>query len=61
MTAELPGVRGAVLSPDLNPTLDTAAGSRSGAGYLVTRDRACYAAGPLPTLTPGESLALLVT
>jgi predicted nucleic acid-binding protein len=44
---------------DFEDCVQMAAGRRAGAGYLVTRDRACYAAGPLPTLTPGELLALL--
>lgn len=36
-----------------------AAARQAGADYLVTRDRAGYAAGPLPALTPAELLTLL--
>ena len=36
-----------------------AAARQAGADYLVTRDRAGYAAGPLPALAPAELLALL--
>ena len=32
---------------------------QAGADYLVTRDRAGFAAGPLPALSPAELLALL--
>lgn len=45
--------------PDYEDCVQMAAGRRARADYLVTRDRACYAAGPLPTLTPGELLALV--
>ncbi|MCZ7663101.1 MAG: PIN domain-containing protein [Thermoleophilia bacterium] len=41
---------------DLEDSVQMAAAERAGAEYLVTRDRAGYAAGPLPTLTPGELL-----
>jgi hypothetical protein len=36
-----------------------AAARQAGADHLVTRDRAGYAAGPLPALAPAELLALL--
>jgi len=45
--------------PDYEDCVQVAAGRRAGADYVVTRDRARYAAVPLPTLTPGELLALL--
>jgi len=35
------------------------AARRTRADYLVTRDRACYSAGPVPALSPAELLALL--
>ena len=44
---------------DLEDALQMAAARQTGADYLVTRDRAGYAAGPLPALTPAELLALL--
>jgi len=44
---------------DLEDAVQMAAARRAGAGYLVTRDRTGYAAGPLPALTPAELLALL--
>ena len=44
---------------DLEDAVQMAAARQAGADYLVTRDRAGYAAGPLPTLAPAELLALL--
>jgi predicted nucleic acid-binding protein len=44
---------------DLEDALQMAAARQAGADYLVTRDRAGYAAGPLPALAPAELLALL--
>ena len=44
---------------DLEDAVQMAAARQAGADYLVTRDRAGYAAGPLPALTPAELLALL--
>lgn len=44
---------------DLEDGVQMAAAAQAGADYVVTRDRALYAAGPLPALTPGEMLALL--
>ena len=44
---------------DLEDGVQMAAAGQAGADYVVTRDRALYAAGPLPALTPGEMLALL--
>lgn len=44
---------------DLEDGVQMAAADRAGADYLVTRDRGGYAPGPLPTLTPGELLALV--
>jgi hypothetical protein len=44
---------------DLEDGVQMAAAAQAGAEYVVTRDRALYAAGPLPALTPGEMLALL--
>jgi len=44
---------------DLEDGVQMAAVVEAGADYIVTRDRALYAAGPLPALTPGEMLALL--
>ena len=45
--------------PDLDDAVQMAAARQAGADYLVTRDRAGYAAGPLPALAPAELLALL--
>jgi predicted nucleic acid-binding protein len=36
-----------------------AAARRAGADLVVTRDRAGFAAGPVPALTPAELLALV--
>ena len=44
---------------DLEDAVQMAAARQAGAEYLVTRDRAGYAAGPLPALAPAELLALL--
>ena len=44
---------------DLEDAVQMAAARQAGADYLVTRDRAGYAAGPLPALAPPELLALL--
>ena len=44
---------------DLEDAVQMAAARQAGADYLVTRDRAGYAAGPLPALSPAELLALL--
>jgi predicted nucleic acid-binding protein len=44
---------------DLEDAVQMAAARQAGADYLVTRDRAGYAAGPLPALEPAELLALL--
>jgi predicted nucleic acid-binding protein len=44
---------------DLEDGVQMAAAVQAGADYVVTRDRALYAAGPLPALAPGELLALL--
>ncbi|MEI6725471.1 MAG: PIN domain-containing protein [Actinomycetes bacterium] len=44
---------------DLEDAVQMAAARQAGADYLVTRDRAGYAAGPLHALTPAELLALL--
>lgn len=44
---------------DLEDGVQMAAAEQAGAEYVVTRDRALYAAGPLPVVTPGEMLALL--
>ena len=44
---------------DLEAGVQMAAAAQAGADYVVTRDRALYAAGPLPALTPGEMLVLL--
>jgi predicted nucleic acid-binding protein len=44
---------------DLEDAVHMAAALEARADYLITRDRRGYAAGPLPTLTPGELLALL--
>jgi predicted nucleic acid-binding protein len=44
---------------DLEDGVQMAAARQAGAHYLVTRDRAGYAAGPLPALSPAELLALL--
>jgi predicted nucleic acid-binding protein len=44
---------------DFEDCVQMAAARRSGADYVVTRDRAGFAAGPVPTLTPAELLALL--
>jgi len=44
---------------DLEDAVQMAAARQAGADYLVTRDRAGYAAGPLPALAPAELLALL--
>lgn len=44
---------------DLEDGVQMAAAEQAGAEYVVTRDRALYAAGPLRALTPGEMLALL--
>jgi hypothetical protein len=61
-TVDLLGVLEEALAlpyPDCEDCVQMAAGRRVSADYLVTRDRACYAAGPLPALTPGELLALV--
>ena len=44
---------------DLEGAVQMAAAREAGADYVVTRDRAGYAAGPLPALSPAELLALL--
>jgi predicted nucleic acid-binding protein len=44
---------------ELKDAVQMAAARQAGADYLVTRDRAGYAAGPLPALTPAELMALL--
>jgi predicted nucleic acid-binding protein len=44
---------------DLEDAVQMAAARQAGADYLVTRDRAGYAAGPLPAVSPAELLALL--
>jgi predicted nucleic acid-binding protein len=44
---------------DLEDAVQMAAARQAGADYLVTRDRAGYAAGPLPALAPAELLTLL--
>ena len=44
---------------DLEDAVQMAAARQAGAVYLVTRDRAGYAAGPLPALSPAELLTLL--
>ena len=44
---------------DLDDAVQMAAARQAGADYLVTRDRAGYAAGPLPVLAPVELMALL--
>ena len=44
---------------DLEDAVQMAAARQAGADYLVTRDRAGYAAGPLPAISPAELLALL--
>ena len=44
---------------DLEDAVQMAAAREAGADYVVTRDRAGYAAGPLPALSPAELLALL--
>ncbi len=44
---------------DFEDAVLMAAARQAGAEYVVTRDRAGFAAGPLPTLTPAELLALL--
>jgi predicted nucleic acid-binding protein len=44
---------------DLEDAVQMSAARQAGADYLVTRDRAGYAAGPLPALSPAELLALL--
>lgn len=44
---------------DLEDAVHMAAALEVRADYLITRDRRGYAAGPLPTLAPGELMALL--
>jgi len=44
---------------DLEDAVQMAAARQASADYLVTRDRAGYAAGPLPALSPAELLTLL--
>ena len=44
---------------DLEDAAQMAAARQAGADYLVARDRAGCAAGPLPALAPAELLALL--
>jgi predicted nucleic acid-binding protein len=44
---------------DLEDAVQMAAAREAGADCVVTRDRAGYAAGPLPALSPAELLALL--
>jgi predicted nucleic acid-binding protein len=46
---------------DLEDAVQMAAARQAGAEYVVTRDRAGYAAGPLPALAPAELLALLTS
>jgi len=46
-------------APDFEDCVQMAAARQAGADYVVTRDRAVFAAGPIPTLTPAELLALL--
>jgi predicted nucleic acid-binding protein len=56
------GVLRAALSlpaPDFEDCVQMAAAREADADYVVTRDRAGFAAGPVPTLTPAEMLALL--
>ena len=45
---------------DLEDAVQMAAARRAGADYLVTQDRAGYAAGPLPARMPAALLALLL-
>ena len=45
--------------PDFEDCVQMTAARRTRADYLVTRDRACYSAGPVPALSPAELLALL--
>jgi predicted nucleic acid-binding protein len=49
----------ALPAADFEDCVQMAAARQAGADYVVTRDRAGFAAGPLPTLTPPELLALL--
>jgi predicted nucleic acid-binding protein len=49
----------ALPAADFEDCVQMAAARRAGADYVVTRDRAGFAAGPVPTLTPAELLALL--
>lgn len=44
---------------DLEDAVQMAAAHQARAVYLVTRDRAGYAAGPIPAVTPAELLALI--
>ncbi len=44
---------------DLEDAVLMAAAERADADYVVTRDHALFAAGPVPVVTPGELLALL--
>jgi predicted nucleic acid-binding protein len=44
---------------DLEDAVQMAAARQAGADYLVTRDRAGFAAGPHPAVSPAELLALL--
>jgi predicted nucleic acid-binding protein len=44
---------------DLEDAVQMAAARQARSDYLVTRDRAGYAAGPIPAVTPAELLALL--
>lgn len=44
---------------DFEDCVQMAAARRAGADYVVTRDRDGFAAGPVPTVTPAELLALL--
>ena len=43
----------------LEDAVQMAAARQARSDYLVTRDRAGYAAGPIPAVTPAELLALL--
>jgi predicted nucleic acid-binding protein len=44
---------------DFEDCVQMAAARQAGADYVVTRDRVGFAAGPVPTRTPAELLALL--
>lgn len=45
---------------DLEDAVQMAAAQRAAADYVVTRDRTLYGTGPVPAVTPGELLALLL-